>query len=105
MRSKPIIITQAILTGLGILFGAALLGDLFDPRLVGLGALIVVATKGGLDFYVNATTTPNAQVVATQTSAGEPVVAGQASLVTTGAELQPGDAVHEIASVTDESVR
>jgi hypothetical protein len=101
VRSKPIIIAQAILTGLGILFGAALLGDLIDPRWVGLGALIVIATKGGIDFYVNATTTPNAQVVATQTSAGEPVVAGQASLVTTGAELRPTDTVNAIAPVSD----
>jgi hypothetical protein len=102
MRSKPIIITQAILTSLGILFGASLLADLVDPRWVGLGALLVIAGKGGLDFYINATTTPTANVVATQTAAGEPVIAGPQSLVKTGAELRPGDTVHKIAPLTGE---
>jgi hypothetical protein len=86
-RSKPVIIAQSILTGLGIVFGATVLADIVDPRLPALGAVLVLAAKGGLDFYTNATTTPSAQVVATQAAPGEPVLAGPASPVTTGVEL------------------
>ena len=61
-RTKPVIVIQSILTGLGILFAGAVLADIVDPRWPGLGALLVLAGKGGVDFYVNATTTPTATV-------------------------------------------
>jgi hypothetical protein len=97
-RSKAIIITQSILTGLGILFGATLLADIVDPRIVGLGALLVLSIKGGLDFYIAATTTPTARVVATQEQPGAPVVAGPASVVSTGHTISPSLSVADVAA-------
>jgi hypothetical protein len=98
IKSRPIIITQSILTALGILFGASLLADVFDPNVVGLGALAVLATKGGLDFYIAATTTTSSEVVATQTQPGAPVVAGPASVVTTGHTIPSNLSVGEVSA-------
>ena len=97
-RSRPVILIQSVLTTLGILFGASLLVDLVDPRIVGLGSLLVVAVKGGLDFYLNATTTPSAQVLATQPIPGGDVVAGPASNFTTGAAISTDLPVGEITT-------
>jgi hypothetical protein len=99
-RSKPIILIQSILTGLGILFAGTALAEVVDPVWPALGALLVIAAKGTVDFYVNATTTPTATVIATQQAPGEPVVAGLASKVETGEVLHASDAVREIATLT-----
>jgi hypothetical protein len=95
-RSKPIIITQSIFTALGIFFGASLLADIIDPQIVGVGALTVAAVQGGITFYLSATTTPFAQVVATQTQPGAPLVAGPASEVSTGHTISPDMSVADI---------
>lgn len=98
-RSRPIIVAQAILTGLGILFAGTALADISPlwTTVAALGALGVLAAKGGIDFYVNATTTPTATVVATQTEPGAPVVAGPRAAVSTGAVIPPSLTVADVA--------
>jgi hypothetical protein len=97
-RSKPVILAQSILTGLGILFAGTALTEVVDPVLPALGALLVIAAKGSIDFYVNATTTLTSTVVATQEKAGAPVIAGPQSTVTTGDELSSLDRVDDVVA-------
>jgi hypothetical protein len=99
------IITLAVYTALGVILGGAALSDWIDVRVIGLLTLLLVGTRAGIDFYISATTTPNAQVVATQEKAGAPVIAGPQSQVTTGDTLAPGASVGDIVQPPPPAVR
>ena len=96
-RSKALIITLSVYTGLGVILGGAALAEWIDVRIIGLLTLLVVGSRAGIDFYIANTTTPSAPVVATQEKAGAPLIAGPQSYLQTGQTIPPalpvGDAV------------
>jgi type IV secretory pathway TrbF-like protein len=98
-RSKPIVILQSILAGATALLGGAALAEYINGRAIGLANLVVAAVTVALSVYLSGTNTSNPQVVATQTGAGAPVVAGPASTVTTGDVLEPTARVDAISTL------
>ncbi len=98
-RSRPIIILQSVLAGLSALLGGAALADFVDIKVIGLANLFVAAITVGLGVYMSGTNVEGSNVVVAMQNPTTPV-AGDASAVTTGKELQPGQT---IASVVPEA--
>lgn len=83
MKSRPVLIGNAILAALQILTGAAVLSDVLGTTVFGLFVIAVAAVQVGFNTYVQGTVVPYQDVAAFQNSSGE-VVAGPAAGVTNG---------------------
>jgi hypothetical protein len=83
MKSRPVLITFSILSGLDILFGSAALGNLIGVDTLALCVLSTKAVQVGMSFYVQNSVVPVQDVAAYRTSDNE-IVAGPAASETDG---------------------
>ena len=95
-KSRSIIIVGSIFFALGILLGGTALAEFLDPKLLGLLTLLFVAARGGWDYFVNASANVDANRVAVVMTDAATPVAGEASPVTTGEALHPGDTIQAV---------
>lgn len=53
--TRVIIFLKSVLTGLQVVAGASILGDLIGPRPAGLFIIVVAAIQAGVDYYASRT--------------------------------------------------
>lgn len=77
-KSRPVVITFAILAGLQVITNAAGLSDVLDAKYLFLLGIVVAAVQTGMTFYVQNQVVPANDVAAYVNTEGR-VVAGPAS--------------------------
>lgn len=91
MKSRPVLITFAVLAALDILSTGAALGDVIGIKALALFVLATKAVQVGMSFYVQNGVVPTRDVAAYQNNVGQ-VVAGPAAGATNGTPVtvEPG---------------
>lgn len=86
-KSRPVLITQAILAGLQVITAGSLLADIVGEQHVGLIVLAIAAIQTGMAFYNQSKVTPNGDVAA-YVDGENSMVAGPAAGVDNGARVE-----------------
>lgn len=94
MKSRPVLITFAILAGLDVLGAGAALGDVIGIQTLALFVLGTKAVQTGMSFYVQGQVTPTVDVAAYQNDEGN-VVAGPAAGATNGTPVTVEPGTHQ----------
>lgn len=86
-KSRPVVIVFSILAGMQILSNAGGLSDIVGSKIFFMFGLLVASIQVGMTFYVQNSVVPQEDVGAYTNAEGK-MVAGQASGVTNGKEVE-----------------